>query len=106
MLSCAGIGIALQDRTDYGRTPYKRRLRSELARHFGDPVDELTVGCIVTLRWIGEEHHVAIVADHPEGMGLIHCWAAAPGAPSGGGRVVEHRLDDAWRSQIVEIFRP
>jgi cell wall-associated NlpC family hydrolase len=106
VLSLAEVGILVQDRTDYGRTPYNRRLRTELSSLFGDPVSNLSTGHIVTLRWSSEAHHVAIVTDHPEGLGLIHCWANAPGSPIGGGRVVEHRLDAGWRHRIVEVFRP
>lgn len=105
-LSFAAIGIALRDRTDYGLQPSQRKLAMELRSHFGDPVGDLSPGCLVTLRWSGEERHVAIVTDHPEGLGLIHCWRNAPGAPAGGGKVVEHRMDASWRSRIVEVFKP
>lgn len=106
VLSFAAIGRNLRDRTDYGLRPSQKKLRTELFQHFGEPVDSMQPGDIVTLRWTGEENHVAIVTDHPEGLGLIHCWRNSPGEPSGGGRVVEHRLDNYWRSRIVEVFRP
>lgn len=105
-LSLAAIGRPVRDRTDYGRMPHNRKLRSELAGQFRAVLDGPKPGDVVTLRWKGEEHHVAIVTDHPEGLGLIHCWASVPGVPSGGGRVVEHRMDEAWRNRIVEVFRP
>lgn len=105
-LAMAAIGIRLRDRTDYGRVPSQKKLRGELFEHFGPPVDDLMPADWVTLRWTGEENHIAIVTDHPEGLGLIHCWRAAPGSPAGGGKVVEHRLDETWRRRIVEVFRP
>lgn len=104
VLSMKAIGVTLKDRTDYGRVPSQRKLRGELVSHFGDPVDTIQPGDIVTIMFYRQEHHLAIVTDHPEGLGLIHCWASVPGCP--GGKVVEHRLDDGWRSRIVEVFRP
>lgn len=97
-----------QDRTDYGRIAYAKRLRAGLIAEFGEPLPpgDLRPGDIVTLRWVGEENHVAIVTDHAErGLGLIHCYAVAPGGRRGG-RVVEHGMDDAWRARIVEAWRP
>jgi cell wall-associated NlpC family hydrolase len=95
----------VQDRRGYGRTPYNRQLRASLIEQLGLPVDDLRPGDVVTMRWTGEENHVAIVCDHPEGLGLIHCYARAPGGRAGG-RVIEHRIDDHWRKLIMEAFRP
>lgn len=106
VLAMAVAGRMLRDRTDYGMTPHRRKLRSELIDQIGPPVDAPAPGDVVTLKWSGEERHVAIVTDHPEGLGLIHCWRSAPGAPIGGGKVVEHRMDAYWRSRIVDVFRP
>ncbi|MGQ4661355.1 NlpC/P60 family protein [Lysobacter sp. F6437] len=94
------------DREGYGRTPYNRQLRASLIEHFGPPIgrDDLRPGDVVTLRWTGEERHVAIVTDHPEGLGLIHCYDRAPGGAPGG-RVIEHRLSPDYLSRIVEGFR-
>lgn len=106
VLSMAATGRVLRDRTDYGMTPHHRKLRKELVDQIGNPVDFPRPGDIVTLKWSGEERHIAIVTDHPEGLGLIHCWRNAPGAPAGGGKVVEHRMDAYWSSRIVDVFRP
>lgn len=97
----------VRDREGYGRTPYNRQLRASLVEHFGPPVprDEVRPGDVVTMSWTGEERHVAIVTDHPEGLGLIHCYSRAPGGAAGG-RVVGHRLSPEWRRLIVEGFRP
>lgn len=96
---------AVVDREGYGRTPYNRQLRASLVEHFGPPVADLQPADIVSMAWTGEERHLAIVTDYPEGLGLIHCYARAPGGRSGG-RVVEHRLDESWRRNIIEAFRP
>lgn len=103
-LSLAAVGVSVRDRQGYGRTPYNRQLAASLRDHFGDPVpaDDIQPGDIVTMTWAGEENHVAIVTDHPEGLGLIHALSTAPG----GGRVVEHRLSQDFADRIVEGFRP
>lgn len=106
VLSLAKAGVWVHDRTDYGRLPHNRKLKSELVTHFGPPVaNGLQPGDLVTLRFAHEENHIAIVGDHPEGLSLIHSWADAPGSPTGGGRVVEHRLDDYWRNLMVDVWR-
>lgn len=99
------IRPGIPDQTGYLRTPHNRRLRASLFAGFGPPVPraELRPADVVTLADSGEEHHVAIVTDHPEGLGLIHSYARASGGP---GRVIEHRLSDDWMHRIVEGFRP
>lgn len=102
VLSLRDIGVEVEDRQGYGRTPYNHQLAASLRAHFGEPVDDLQPGDIVTMSWAGEEHHVAIVGDHPEGLSLIHALINAPG----GGRVVEMRLSPDYRARVVEAFRP
>ncbi|MGH8083878.1 MAG: C40 family peptidase [Lysobacter sp.] len=112
-IDCVGFAVlvfgairpGIPDQRGYLRTPFSRRLALSLMAGFGAPVsrDELQPADVVTLANSGEEHHVAIVTDHPEGLGLIHCYARASGGP---GRVVEHRLSDDWARRIVEVFRP
>lgn len=103
-LSLAAVGVSARDRQGYGRTPYNHQLAASLREHFGEPIppDEIQPGDIVTMTWAGEENHVAIVTDHPEGLGLIHALSTAPG----GGRVVEHRLSPDFAARIVEAYRP
>lgn len=105
VLSLQDIGVKLEDRTDYGRTPSQRRLSAALTAHFGEPVCDLQPGDVVTMRWTGEENHVAVITDHPHGLGVIHCYAIAPGGKPGG-RVIEHRLSPDWRDLILEAWRP
>lgn len=100
------------DRSGYGRTPYNGALRASLVEHFGPPVasrpvalSDLQPGDLVTMRWTGEEQHVAIVTPHPHGLGLIHSYASAPGQYAGG-QVVEHRITPDWLALIHEVFRP
>ena len=93
-------------RTDYGRLPSLGKLREGLTEYLGPSVaDEPRPGDVVTLRWTGEEQHLALVVDHPEyGIGLLHADNNAPGAK--GPRVVEHGVDAHWRKRITGTWRP
>ncbi|GAB3388085.1 C40 family peptidase [Lysobacter fragariae] len=108
VLSLRLMGVDVhQDRIDYGRTPHNKRLRAGIIAQLGQPVPiaELEPGMIVTMKWTGEENHVAIVTPHPDyGLGLIHCYSFAPGGAACG-RVIEHGLSDDWRALIVEAWR-
>jgi cell wall-associated NlpC family hydrolase len=88
------LGLSTADSTDYGRLPDGMRLRNELARHLefvrgpGEPGD------VLLFRFERRPMHVGIVSD----IGLIHAFANLR-------KVVEHRLDDAWRARVVSAFR-
>lgn len=99
VLSFRAIGVDLVDEVGYGRTPYNQRLRAALTARLGPPVPgPLQPGDVVTMRWNGEEMHVGLLTDHPEGLGLIHCARDRKG-------VVEHRLTADWAERIVEAWR-
>jgi cell wall-associated NlpC family hydrolase len=105
-LDCVGLvwrayadaGVVLPCPTDYGREPDALRFREAVEHALGAPVRTPEVGDVVTLRTKRHPHHLAIVTDHPEGLGLIH-------ASGEHGRVVEHRLDPTYRARIVSIHR-
>lgn len=99
VLSFRAIGVQFEDEVGYGRTPYNQRLRAALISRMGAPAQlPLQVGDVVTMRWNGEEMHVGIITDHPEGLGLIHCSRTHKG-------IVEHRLSAEWSARIVEAWR-
>lgn len=91
---------------DYGRHPYNKTLQTRLTQWLGPAVSRAPIpGDAISLKWTGEEHHVALVTDHPDrGLGVIHCYAGAPGEAKG--RVVEHGMDSAWLRRIVEVYSP
>jgi cell wall-associated NlpC family hydrolase len=105
-LDCVGLvwrayadcGVALPCPTDYGRDPEALRFRIAVEDALGPRVPSLAIGDVVTLRTKRHPHHLAIVTDHPEGLGLIH-------ASGEHGRVVEHRLDPTYRARIVTVHR-
>lgn len=104
----ATLGIRLQPRTDYGRTPSQKKLERELTAYLGEPLAvrpistsfELQPSQVVTCAWSVEANHVAIIVPHPErGVGMIHCYLAAQ-------KVVEHGIDAVWRSRITGVWQP
>jgi cell wall-associated NlpC family hydrolase len=106
-LDCVGLiwrayldcGVELFAPGDYGREPHVDRFRAAIEAALGAPVrGPLQVGDIVTLRTLKHAHHLAMVCDHPAGLGLIH-------ASGEHGRVVEHRLDPAYRARITHVYR-
>jgi cell wall-associated NlpC family hydrolase len=93
-------GVELPCPTDYGREPQADRFMAAIVAALGPRVPKhgIAVGDVVTLRTKRHPHHIAIVTDHPEGLGLIH-------ASGEHGRVVEHRLDADYRDRIVTVHR-
>lgn len=105
VLAFAAVGVVLDDRTDYGRLPADRKLEQALTDNLGPSrgrprtLADLRVGDVVSMAWGGEAAHVALVVDHPEGLGLIHTWSAS-------NKVIEHRLTDEIRGLIRGVHRP
>ena len=101
VLSVAAGGVRMQDRLDYGRTPWRDGLREEMQAHFGEPVDDWQPGDVALMRWdhSPEPAHVGLLADYPHGgLSLIHSYSLVA--------VTEHRLDEMWRGRIVAVYRP
>lgn len=99
VLGFRGIGIHLADRTDYGRLPAQRKLDDSLQEHFGPPVTgPLQPADILSMSWGAESGHVAVVSDHPDGLGIIHCYRNAA-------CVIEHRLAEHHLSLITAAYR-
>jgi len=109
-LDCAGLAIrALRDAgrvvafdiRHYGQEPWRDGLRQAVQANMGPPVDDAPQpGDVLLMRFNTDQpHHIAIAGDYLYGgLSIIHAYAEV-------GRVVEHRLDDRWRSRIVEVYR-
>lgn len=105
---CAGLvilvaqelGIQVVEPKAYSREPGGGILRTWLIAngceaHDREPeVDDLV---LLQLRGQAEEGHVAIVAPHPKGLGLVHSYYSAR-------RVVYQRLDEYRRKEIRGVF--
>lgn len=101
ILAFADCGRTIIDVPAYGREPHQDGLREAVQLNMGEPVtDELQPGDIVLMRFVREPHHLALIGDYIHGgLSLIHAYGDV-------GKVVEHRLDDVWRSRILEAYRP
>lgn len=99
----ANAGITMQDRTNYGREPWRDGLEQELINHFGKPKPKpaMRAGDIALMKWDSqpEAGHVGIITNHPSGgFSLIHSYSEIS--------VTEHIIDDEWLRRIVKVFRP
>lgn len=100
VLSLNQAGVETRDRNDYGRDPWNAGLQAALKDHFGDPVVDWQKGDIALIQWDGMKapSHVAFIGDYIHGgLSLIHSFSQAD--------VIEHRIDDLWKSRIVEVYR-
>jgi hypothetical protein len=107
-LALARMGHVIADLRVYGRNPHRDGLRAMVEANLGPPVDDdPRPGDVLLMGWDGNpERHIAIVTDHPFGLGIIHTCSAFQ-------RVIEHNLDDTaaqggetWRDRITGIWRP
>jgi len=104
LIACAlqAVGRDIEDREAYSPAPQGDSLHEAAAYHLGTPVpkDAMQPGDVVLLRWFKHPNHVALVTPYPYGgLALLHSFKASH-------EVIEHRLDDEWRSRIVGAWRP
>lgn len=104
-LDCIGLVIAVAhdlglsdyDINGYARIPDGRTLRATMAQQMDVLKREPLPGDVLLFAFQRNPLHTAIVTDAPSGLGMIHAFANKR-------MVVEHRLDDVWRSRIVCAF--
>lgn len=81
----------------YGRQPIDGQMM-RACRLFMQQVEDLASARVVLMKFGAEPHHIGLIGDYPlGGFSVIHAYAPMR-------KVVEHRLDDIWRSRIVAIF--
>ena len=106
LVTAAEAGLRLKgempitlDRRDYGYRPDTEQLQRMLA-HYLCRVEEPSPGDVLLLTIEGRPQHLALVSDYPMPgeLGMIHAYALSR-------KVVEHRLDAAWRARIHGIYR-
>ncbi len=101
-LDCVGVvvaiaqhfGISDYDIHDYPRLPEGDRLLREAGIAGFRPLATAAAGDVYCFRMVHDPQHLAIATD----IGILHACARR-------GRVIEHRLDAAWRRRIVAAFR-
>lgn len=93
----------MRDRLDYGREPWNDGLDREMREHFGEPVDDMRVGDVVTMRGEcqPEPGHVGVISSHGGRLTLIHSYNTLANSV-----VTEHGIDAVWLSRIAAIYRP
>ena len=102
-LDCIGLvivalrasGMAINDRTDYGRRPNGQSLENALVAHSAERVDSITAGDILLFRYDGQPQHVALATSVTT---MIHSFAPAR-------KVVETNIGDYWQRRLVGIYR-
>lgn len=110
-LDCAGLivkcyedlGSPIADLPLYGRTPFRDGLMQHV-RSVADeevPVSQMQPGDVAVLVFSKDPHHLAIIGDDIYGgLSLIHADGTL-----GVSRVVEQRLTEDKKKQIVAVFR-
>jgi cell wall-associated NlpC family hydrolase len=105
-IDCAGLVIEAAkavhgstfDKTDYDRQASDETMIKLCEQHL-NRVDlaNLQPGDVLVMRF-ENQRHMAIVTDYPGALGMIHAAAINR-------KVVEHRLDSAWRARIMRAYR-
>lgn len=105
-LDCAGVlvhvarrlGLHYHDMHGYSRVPSHGRLQAALdMQPCLQPINRSDAhsGDVLLMRFMHEATHIAILTGDDS---VIHAFETI-------GRVVEHRLDDAWRGRVVCAYR-
>ena len=94
-----GEMLICYDQTDYSHFPDGVAFRAALKRYLKEiPLSDRKSGDIALFHFDKNPQHVAIISDYQSNLGLIHCYAQAR-------KVVEHRLDEAWKKRMVAVYR-
>lgn len=97
--NAAGELLSSFDEVNYSRLPDGAYLTEKLAALLHEvPFEEMLPGDLALFDIKGNPQHLAILTDYEASIGMIHCFAPAH-------RVVEHRLDDEWKSKLVKVYR-
>ncbi len=94
-----GAPLASHDDVTYSKEPDGAYLTRKIAELLDEvPVAEARAGDVALFKVRENPQHLAILSDYEGTLGMIHCYAQAR-------RVVEHRLDDDWKSRLIKVFR-
>jgi hypothetical protein len=86
------------DYKDYGMFPVLDAMQTEADKIFvKKALNEMIPGDILTMRAPFIVHHMAIVSQLKQGLGIIHAYG-------GVGKIVEHLLDERWAGRIAGVF--
>lgn len=92
--------IASIDEQNYPMLPDEQRLIYMMQKHLRPrDISDIQEGDIALFRMGKRAQHLGIITDYaaPQHKGVIHCYRNS-------GKVVEHHLDEKWRSRITALF--
>ena len=94
-----GVKLSAYDEITYPKEPDGAYLIQKLTGILTEvPIAEARAGDLALFKVRENPQHLAILTDYEGTLGMIHCYAQAR-------RVVEHRLDDDWKSRLLKVFR-
>lgn len=94
-----GQPLAGYDEVSYSKEPDGAYLLLKLTALLDEVlIAEAQPGDLALFTVRDNPQHLAFLTDYEGALGMIHCYAQAR-------RVVEHRLDDDWKSRLVKVFR-
>ncbi len=94
-----GMKLAAYDEVTYSKEPDGAYLIQKLTGILTEvPIADARAGDLALFKVRENPQHLAILTDYEGTLGRIHCYAQAR-------RVVEHRLDDDWKSRLLKVFR-
>ncbi len=95
-----GSPLCSHDVLSYSKSPDGALLQARLAALlFPVMIKDARPGDIALFALDGQPQHLAILTSYaPDVLGMIHAYAPAR-------KVVEHRLDESWRKNLVSLYR-
>lgn len=94
-----GMRLAAYDEVTYSKEPDGAYLIQKLTGLLEEvPTHQARAGDLALFKVRENPQHLAILSDYEGGLGMIHSFAPSR-------RVVEHRLDDEWKSKMIKVFR-
>jgi len=95
----SGMPLAAYDEVAYSKEPDGAYLTQKLMSLLPEiPLAHASAGNIALFKVRENPQHLAILTNYEGGLGMIHSFAPSR-------RVVEHRLDDEWKSRMIKVFR-
>ena len=94
-----GQPLSGYDEVTYSKEPNGAYLMEKLTDLLDEvPIAEARAGDLALFKVRENPQHMAFLTDYEGTLGMVHSYAPAR-------RVVEHRLDDDWKSRLVKVFR-
>jgi len=94
IVALKAVGIAVNDRTDYGRRPDGKSLIDALESHGAVAVNTICAGDVLVFRYDHQPQHVALATGADS---MIHAFAPASA-------VVETSIGAYWKRRLVGIY--